>query len=111
VIDPRLAWFALGASCSAVVFGWLWHTRFSRRMGPPKGSLGYPFWDYIPDSQGDTSNHSWRGTSSITFPDPEPERQPINPYTGGRVVDIHGRTIGRIPRSQGDTPNPPPTAP
>ena len=102
MIDPRLAWFTIGASCSAVMFGWPWHprfSRFSRRMGPPKGSYGLP------------PNHSWRGTCSISFPDPEPGRQPTNPYTGGRVVDIHGRTIGRIPRSQGDTPNPPPAAP
>lgn len=42
MIDPRLAWFAIGATCSAVVFGWPWHSRFSRynRMGPPKGSYG-----------------------------------------------------------------------
>ncbi len=30
MIDPRLAWFAAGATCSAVLFGWPWHPRFSR---------------------------------------------------------------------------------
>jgi hypothetical protein len=30
MIDPRLAWFALGALFSAVLFGWPWHPRFSR---------------------------------------------------------------------------------
>ena len=73
MIDPRLAWFAIGASCSAVMLGWPWHPRFSRRMGPPKGSYCLP------------PNHSWRVIRSITFPDPEPGRQPINPFTGGPV--------------------------
>lgn len=30
---------------------------------------------------------------------------------GGRVVDACGRTVGYIPRSQGRTPNPPPSDP
>lgn len=30
MIDPRLSWFAIGATCSAVLFGWPWHSRFSR---------------------------------------------------------------------------------
>ena len=76
MIDPRLAWFAIGASCSALVFGWPWHprfSRFSRRMGPPKGSYGLP------------PNHSWREIRSISFPDPEPGRQPINAFSGKPV--------------------------
>ena len=30
MIDPRLAWFSMGAVFSAVLFGWPWHPRFSR---------------------------------------------------------------------------------
>jgi hypothetical protein len=60
VIDPRLAWFAIGASCSAVMFGWPWHPRFSR---------------IVP-----------RGTRSISFPDPGTDRQPTNPFTGDPVL-------------------------
>jgi hypothetical protein len=42
MIDPRLAWFSMGAVFSAVLFGWPWHPRFSRysRRGsnpPPPG--------------------------------------------------------------------------
>jgi len=98
VIDPRLTWFAAGATCSAVVFGWPWRPRFSR---------------IVP-----------RDARLITFPDPAPDRQPTNPFIGdpvkpqppqGRVVDIHGPTIGYIihgptigyiPRPQSDTPTP-----
>lgn len=45
MIDPRLAWFAIGASCSAVLFGWPWHPRFSRHRGsnpPPPGRKPAP---------------------------------------------------------------------
>ena len=58
MIDPRLAWFAIGASCSAVVFGWPWHPRFSRFS---------------------------RNVRSISTPDPAPDRQPTNPFTGDSV--------------------------
>ena len=42
MIDPRLGWFAIGALFGAVLFGWPWHSRFSRysRRGsnpPPPG--------------------------------------------------------------------------
>lgn len=60
--DHRLAWFAIGAACSVVVFGWLWHSRFSR------------FGRIIP-----------RGTRSISYPDPGPDRHPTNPFTGKPV--------------------------
>jgi len=30
VIDPRLAWFAMGATFGLVLCGWPWHLRFSR---------------------------------------------------------------------------------
>ena len=74
MIDPRLAWFAIGATCSAMLFGWPWHPRFSR------------FGRIVP-----------RGTRSISYPDPSPDRQPTNPFTGdpvkpqphgGRVIPV-----------------------
>ena len=94
--DPRLAWFAIGASCSAVLFGWPWHPRFSRysqRMGPPRGSYGSP-------RQPRGSNPPPPGGKprppqcpprfsryrSISFPDPGPDRQPTNPFTGDPVL-------------------------
>jgi hypothetical protein len=42
MIDPRIAWFAIGATSGLVLAGWPWHPRFSRfnRMGPPRGSYG-----------------------------------------------------------------------
>lgn len=120
MIDPRLAWFAIGATCSAVVFGWPWHPRFSRfsrrrggneitlqeweamRTPPPirldegrvqrgngRGGPTTPKPDIIP-----------RGTRLISFPDPGPDRQPTNPFTGDPVKpQPHG---GRVIR--GDTP-------
>jgi hypothetical protein len=30
MIDPRLAWFAIGALFGAALFGWPWHPRFNR---------------------------------------------------------------------------------
>ncbi len=69
--DPRLAWFAIGASCSAVLFGWPWHPRFSRYR-------------------------------SISFPDPGPDRQPTNPFTGKPV-----ERRGSNPPPPGGKPRPP----
>ena len=67
VTDPRLAWFAIGATCSAVLFGWPWHPWFSRFS---------------------------RNVRSISYPDPGPDRQPTNPFTGDPVKpQPHG---GRI---------------
>lgn len=94
MIDPRLAWFAIGATCSAVVFGWPWHPRFSRfnRMGPPKGSYG-PRLDPGIVQRGNGHGGPTtakpriipRGTRSISYPDPGPDRQPTNPFTGDPV--------------------------
>ena len=61
MIDPRLSWFAIGAAFSAVLFGWPWHSRFSR-----------------------FSQFS-RNIRSINFPDPAPNRQPTNAFTGKPV--------------------------
>ena len=113
MIDPRLAWFAIGATCSAVVFGWPWHPRFSRfshKNTNPSSSRRRPrrFDDHRLDSavlqrpvrfdEGptarNTSRHSPttskptiipRGTRSISYPDPGPDRQPTNPFTGKPV--------------------------
>jgi len=159
VIDPRLAWFAIGAICSALVFGWPWRPRFSRfscRMGPPRGSYGncVPMppstpavgyrreYLYTPSTVAECGGpceagpeychcgQLWRdvplrldpgrvqrgngnggpatpkpdiiprGTRSISFPDPGPDRQPTNPFTGDPVKpQPHGGRV--IP---GDTP-------
>ena len=61
MIDPRLSWFAIGAAFSAVLFGWPWHSRFSR-----------------------FSQFS-RNIRSINYPDPAPNRQPTNAFTGKPV--------------------------
>ncbi len=98
MIDPRLARFAIGAICSAVLFGWPWHPRLSRYR-------------------------------SISYPDPGPDRQPTNPFTGnpakpqphgGRIIRdgqwdpgwnyIDMRT-GYQPRPHSGIPNPPTTDP
>lgn len=49
----------------------------------------------------------WVDVPTTPKPDIVPKPQPPS----GRVVDVYGRTIGYIPRSQGDTPNPPPSNP
>lgn len=106
MIDPRLAWFAIGATCSAVVFGWPWHPRFSRlsrRMGPPRGSLGYPFWDYIPDSQGDTPRCT----------PPDPRRRINHENTAPDSSEQRPRWFrrGSNPSAPGTKPEPPASPP
>ena len=141
MIDPRLAWFAIGASCSAVMFGWPWHPRFSRytRMqdpdwrrsinheninrpsGPPplklrrsepdplcgSNEITLQEWEAMRTpppirldegrvqrgngSGGPTTQKPRiipRGTRSISYPDPGPDRQPTNPFTG-KPVEPH----------------------
>jgi len=134
VTDPRLAWFAIGATCSAVLFGWPWHPRSRRHRGsnpPPPGRkptpsacppvLGTARWfinnpamyaecggpceagpEHCDCGQVRLAKGSIipRGTRSISYPDPGPDRQPTNPFTGDPVKpQPHG---GRVIR--GDTP-------
>lgn len=42
MIDPRLAWFAMGATFGMVLCGWPWHPRFSRYTRPA------PRWQTLP---------------------------------------------------------------
>lgn len=73
MIDPRLTWFAMGATCSAVLFGWPWHQRRSISHENTKPPTGPP------------PLKPRRDIRSITFPDPSPDRQPTNPFTGDPV--------------------------
>lgn len=91
MIDPRLAWFAIGATCSAVVFGWPWHPRFSRfshKNTAPDSSEARPrkFRDIHRDDHRLDRVALWRpvrlDARSINYPDPSPDRQPTNPFTG-----------------------------
>ena len=126
MIDPRFAWFAIGATCSAVVFGWPWHPRFSRfshENTAPDSSEARPrkfhnicnddhrldsvaLWRPVRFDEGPTARNTSRhapvapkprliprGTRSITFPDPSPDRQPTNPFTGKLI-----RPKSRSPR-------------
>lgn len=102
MIDSRLAWFAMGATFGLVLCGWPWHLWFSRynRMGPPKGNYG-PRLDPGRMQRGNGNGGPTtpkpgiipRGTRSITFPDPSPDRQPTNPFTGKLI-----RPKSRSPR-------------
>lgn len=71
MIDPHLAWFAMGATCSAVVFGWPWHPRFRR----------FSHENTAPDSS-EARPRKFRDIRSINYPDPSPDRQPTSPFTG-----------------------------
>lgn len=103
-------------------------------MGPPKGSYG-PRLDPGIVQRGNGHGGPTtakpriipRGANSISYPDPGPDRQPTNPFTGDTVKpQPHGGRIiredqwdpgwnyldmrtGYQPRPHSGTPNPPST--
>ncbi len=92
-MTDRLAWFALGATFSAVLLRWPWRPRYGRMQGPEAINLGVPFEGVVQRGNGigrpttPKPNLIPRGQHlrSITFPDPDPSRRATNPYTGEPV--------------------------
>jgi hypothetical protein len=80
VIDPRLAWFAAGATCSAVLFGWPWHPRHSRysRMQDPDWRRSFSHENTNPPSGPPPLKLRRRGSNP-----PPPGRKPAPPPPPG----------------------------